>query len=79
MCNGAGTMHHEVDEQDIEALFGDLIEFSNASPLKLTLTLVDGELEISGGGELASSRGNIGYEETAATAAGFSGSPAVPP
>ena len=37
----------EMKESDIEALFRDIIGFGNLPPYKITLALVDGELEIT--------------------------------
>jgi hypothetical protein len=39
--------HNEMTESDIDDLFRNIIEFSNQPSLKLSLELVDGELEIS--------------------------------
>lgn len=39
--------HSEVEEKDIEELFGNIIGFGNEAPVAVTLTLKDGELEVT--------------------------------
>ncbi len=40
--------HCEMAEAEIDELFQTVIEFGNQPPMKLTLTLVDGELDVTG-------------------------------